>query len=197
MSLPELSDDTLRLLFEDGAAIWEEFRRVRGAHFHPFVPADYAGAYQVLRTLAPRAHSFLELGSGVGVITILADLLGFEAYGIELDPWLVEQAVDLASSHGSRAEFAAGSFVPQDFQDETSLQSVDFLTTTEGQPAYQDLGMELSDFDLVYMFPWPGEEDLHFEMMRRYGRADAFFLLYGGTDGFQLFQGGKPVRLDG
>jgi len=186
--------DRLQPLFEDGAAIWEEFRRRRGSHFHPFVPADYAGAAEVLRQLAPQANSFLELGSGVGVITIVADLLGFEAYGIELDPWLAEQATQLASRHGSQATFVSGSFVPEEFRDEAALQQVDFVTATEGQAAYLELGMELSDFDLVYMFPWPGEEDLHFEMMRRHARPDALFLLYGGTDGFQLFRGGQ--RLD-
>ena len=56
--------------------------------------------------------SFVELGSGAGVVTILADLLGFDAYGIELDPWLVDAAARLAASVGSGAEFVAGSFVP-------------------------------------------------------------------------------------
>jgi hypothetical protein len=41
------------------------------------------------------------------VITILADLLGFEAHGIELDPRLVEVAPSLARRHGSRARFEA------------------------------------------------------------------------------------------
>ncbi len=194
MSHPELPAETLRPLFEDGAAIWREFCRRRGPLFHPFVPADYAGAYEVLRTLTPRAHSFLELGSGVGVITILAGLLGFEAYGIELDWWLVEQATQLASRHGSRATFAAGSFVPAEYQDEAARASLDFGGAAEGQPAYLELGMELSDFDLVYMFPWPGEEELHFEMMRRHARPKALFLIYDGTEGFQLFQGGQLLE---
>ena len=195
MDLPELPADTLQQLFEEGEALWQEFRRKRGAHFHPFVPADYPGAYEALRTLQPRAHSFLELGSGVGVITILADLLGYEAYGIELDPWLAEQATELAERFGSGANFAAGSFVPEEFQDQVALQSADFLTTTEGEPAYRELGLELNDFDLVYMFPWPGEEELHFEMVRRYARPDALFLTYGGTDGYQLFQRGEPIEI--
>ena len=42
-----------------------------------------------LRALAGRAVSFLEWGSGTGVITIMADMLGFEAYGIEINPALV------------------------------------------------------------------------------------------------------------
>lgn len=193
-AIPTILADRLQSLFDDGASIWADFRRQRGPHFHPFVPADYAGAAEVLHQLVSRAHSFLELGSGVGVITILADLLGFEACGIELDPWLVEQAIGLAQRHGSNATFVAGSFVPEDFRDQVARHQGDFTTTTEGEPAYLELGMELSDFDLVYMFPWPGEEDLYLEMIQRHGRRDTLFLLYGGTDGFQLFRGGQ--RLD-
>jgi hypothetical protein len=183
--------DRLQPLFEDGAAVWAEFRRRRGSHFHPFVPADYAGAAEVLRQLAPEVDNFLELGSGVGVITVAADLLGFEAYGIELDPWLVEQSIQLADRHDSQATFAGGSFVPEEFRDEVARHPADFATTAEGEPAYLELGMELSDFDLVYMFPWPGEEDLHVEMVRRHARPDTLLLLYGGTEGFQLFRGGR------
>lgn len=186
--------DQLQALFEDGAAVWTEFRRRRGSHFHPFVPADYAGAVEVLRRLAPQANNFLELGSGVGVITIAADLLGFEAFGIELDPWLVDQARMLAERHDSQATFVAGSFVPEEFQDEVARHHTEFLTTTQGEPAYLELGMELSEFDLVYMFPWPGEEELHLKMLRRHGRPDTLFLLYGGTEGFQLFRGGQRLE---
>lgn len=183
--------DQLQPLFEDGAAVWSEFRRRQGPHFHPFVPADYAGAADVLRRLLPHASNFLELGSGVGVITVAADLLGFEAFGIELDPWLVEQAIQLADRHASGATFVAGSFVPEEFRDAVAGHHTDQITTHEGEPAYLELGMELSDFDLVYMFPWPGEEDLHLEMLQRHGRPDTLVLLYGGTEGFQLFRGGE------
>ena len=59
---------------------------VRQHRFHPFVPADYDAVLQELISLRAPELRFLEWGSATGVITIMADLLGFEAYGIELDP---------------------------------------------------------------------------------------------------------------
>ena len=55
---------------------------------------------------------FLEWGSASGVITIMADMLGFEAYGIELDESLVNTSRTLATTFESNARFAAGSFLP-------------------------------------------------------------------------------------
>src|SRR5437764_436319 len=54
-----------------------------------FVPSDFAAAYRVLHLLASMdvagGSRFCEWGSGFGVITCLAALLGFDACGIEID----------------------------------------------------------------------------------------------------------------
>ena len=87
----------LAALIEEGWALWERFDSdVREREFHSFVAADYDAVLAVL--LAQRGPSlrFLELGSATGVITIMADLLGFEAYGIELDSGLARRARKLA-----------------------------------------------------------------------------------------------------
>ncbi len=183
---PRLDPKLLRDLFAAGEQIWDGFLERCGELYHPFVPADYAAAHEALRGLRPRADTFLELGSGNGVITILADLLGYQAYGIELDDWLTDAARDLAESHGSSATFAQGSFVPEDFE-RSELQCADFPTVTgDGLPAYAELGMQLDDFDLIYLFPWPDEQDFHHEMIRQRARPDVLFLSYGATEGFEL-----------
>ena len=182
-------------LCAQGEQAFADFTTRCGDLYHPFVYSDYQLAYRALSLLAAEAQTFLEWGSGVGTVTILADLLGYEAHGIEQDPRLLEQAEALASRFGSSASFAEGSYVPTDLQEEIDLQSTDFLTTTEGEPAYARLGMELSDFDLIYVFPWPGEEELHLEIMRRHARADALLLTYGATDGVLLYRGTEPAEL--
>ena len=180
-------------LFAAAERDWQAFLGQR-AGFHTYVHADWPGAVPVLRALRPRADSFLEFGSGLGVITILADLLGYDAYGIELDPWLHARSQDLADANASRAVFAHGSFVPDACRD-SQHENADFLTVREGEAAYRELGLDLADFDLVYAFPWPGEEERFLEMVRICGRPDALLLIYGASDGYQLFQRGRRIPL--
>jgi SAM-dependent methyltransferase len=169
-----------------GAEAWRDFLAGRGGVFHGFIPADHRGAYEALLARRGDAHSVLELGSGVGLITILADLLGFDAYGIELDPELFGISLDLAQRAGSGATFVEGSFVPPDWRDEISLLDPDFLTPTEGADAYDELGWDMSNFDLVYAYPWPGEEDWIEALVRAHAGPHTRLLTYSGTDGFAV-----------
>ena len=83
----------LQALLDEGWEIWDRFdNEVRQRHWHPFVAADYERVLQALLPLRAPGLRFLEWGSATGVITIMADLLGFEACGIELDPSLVRHA---------------------------------------------------------------------------------------------------------
>ena len=188
--------DAFLPLFADAAGRWRAFEKRRPG-YHTYVHADWPGIVEPLRQLADHlggaGTSFLECGSGLGVIAIVADRLGFDAYGIELEPWLFEQSLDLATTHRSRATFAHGSFVPAPARDDVAHESAEFLTVRDGEPAYGELGMQLADFDVIYAFPWPGEEDRFLDLARRYARRDAHVLLYGSTDGYQLYRRGKPV----
>jgi len=158
--------------------------------YHPLVHADYRHVARALAHLRPGAQRFLEWGSGVGTISIMADMFGYEAFGIERDARLVTRAEALAERFESRANFAVGSYVPSDLQDDPEFQNADFLTSTEGEPAYEELGERLADFDMIYAFPWPGEEELHLEIMRRCARPGSLLLLYASTDGIRLYQNG-------
>lgn len=181
-----LAQETLDHLIERGAAIWDEFRQRTSDRHHLFIPCDHAEAHEALARLRPRASTFLELGSAAGVVTIIADLLGYESFGIEIEPWLVDRSTELAEEVGSGATFAEGSFVPPEHQDEVALLSSDFHTPTTGAPAYDELGFELADFDLIYAYPWPGEEDWLLDLLRRYARPDAILLTYDAAEGFRI-----------
>ena len=190
------TNEDFHALFQAGDEAWQLFRERRGAAFHAFVPADYPAALEVLRVLRPRADSFLELGSGVGVITIIASLLNFEANGIEVDPWLVEQAQSLADEFSADAEFSTGTFIPRQFQGEVDQYQTDVTSILEGDCGYQDLGRDLDDFDLVYAFYWPGLEDLFFDLMLQHGRPDALLLTYGGLEGYRLWRGRQEIPIE-
>jgi hypothetical protein len=184
----------LDALLAEGWEIWDRFdQEVRQERWHPFVAADYERVLGALVTFRAPGLRFLEWGSATGVITIMADLLGYEAYGIELDAPLVEVARDLARRHGSGARFAAGSFLPAGYEWRSRDGDGRRGTIGDGRSAYPQLEHPLEDFDLVYGYPWSGEEPMMLDLMRRYGRGGARLLLHGGSEGVRIQTVGRPA----
>jgi hypothetical protein len=126
------------------------------------------------------------------VIAIMADLLGFDACGIELDERLVEVARGLACRHGSGARFAAGSFFPAGYRFSDSEGDARIGTLGYGTPAYAALGRSLADFDVVYGYPWDGEGPILHDLMRRHGAPGARLVMLSGVDGVRVFRDGVP-----
>ena len=185
---------TLAEIGEEGWEIWAEFdRNVRQNEWHPFVPADYERVLEALLVLRAPGLRFLEWGSATGVITIMADLLGYEAYGIELDEGLVNVSIEMAARYGSGARFAAGSFLPAGYTWSPKDGDGRMGTVGAGTSGYLQLGHPLDDFDLVYAFPWGGEEAMMHDLMRQYGGPAAGLLLNRVSGDVELFRRGKLV----
>ncbi|MCP3904313.1 MAG: class I SAM-dependent methyltransferase [Planctomycetes bacterium] len=182
----ELTDEVLESLVRDGTAMFDRLTHDADGKYVNLILADPRGAREALRDLRSGSRSFLELGSGLGVITIIADLLGYDAYGIEIEPRLVDESCRLAESCGSTATFIEGSFVPPDFQEEIDLLSADFNTVTSGADAYEEMGMTIADFDVVYAYPWPDETEWLHSLFRRYAGPHAALLSYSVRDGFEV-----------
>ena len=198
MTDPRLPDAALatRLdaLCAEGWAIFEHFdRTVREVSFHPFVAADYEDVRAVLLSMRAPGVRFLEWGSASGVITIMADMMGFEAYGIELNGQLVQTARDLAARHHSGARFVEGSFLPTGYQWRPRDGDGRTGTIGDGPSGYLQLGRALDEFDIVFGYPWGGEEPLMHDVMQRYGRRDAVLLLHDANDGVRAFRGGREI----
>jgi hypothetical protein len=155
---------------------------VRREKWHPFVAADYDRVLEALLPLRQPGRRFLEWGSATGVVTIIADLLGFESYGIELDSRLVGIARDLAIKYGSNAQFAEGSFLPTGYEWHPRNGDGRLGTIGEGASGYPQLGHPLEDFDVVYAYPWGGEEPMMLDLFKQYGRRGARLLLHGDRD---------------
>jgi len=83
--------------------------RFRSVNCFGFVPSNYENAWALLNGL-PRG-SFCEWGSGFGIVVGLAEMLGFQASGIELDPQLAEASRALLRDHGLQATIATGSYL--------------------------------------------------------------------------------------
>ncbi|MDH5196742.1 MAG: hypothetical protein OEY20_05790, partial [Gemmatimonadota bacterium] len=114
--------------------------------------------------------------------------------GIELDSALVRTARELAAKYESRARFAAGSFLPAGYEWRPKSGDARMGTIGHGTPGYAELGHPLEDFDVVFAFPWTGEESMMHDVMRCYGGRDARLLLYGVTHGMEVYRGGHRER---
>jgi hypothetical protein len=189
----DILDQRLDALIEDGWDIWQRFDvGVRQRRFHPFVPADYDVARKVLASLDPPGRRFLEWGSATGIITIMADMMGFDACGIEIDSTLVAIAREAAAKHGSNARFVAGSFLPTGYRFRAGEGDGRTGTIEDSGPSgYLELGKPLEDFDVVFGYPWGGEEALMLDVMQRYGRADALLLLADSDNTVRIYRGGR------
>lgn len=194
--LPDLDRALNTRLADLCAAGWEIFERfdteVRDKRFHPFVAAEYEKVLDALIEHRREGLRFLEWGSASGVITIMADLLGYEAHGIELDDSLVEIARSLAGRFNSHAQFVSGSFVPTAYSLGRDADDSAWLGT--GPSGYLEVGRALDDFDVVFGFPWPGGERTMFDIMARYGGADALLLTFSVDDGVTAHRGAKTFQ---
>jgi hypothetical protein len=176
----------------EGWALWERFDLdVRTKRFHPFVAADYDVVRAALERHCRAGQRFVEWGSATGVITIMADVLGCDAVGIELDGALVRRAREFAARVGSSATFVEGSFVPSGFRSRASATS---QWTGEGASAYPGMGRALDDFDVVFVFPWDGDFQVMVDIMAQYGSSDALLMMYTVEGRMRYFRGGKELR---
>lgn len=185
----------LSALLDEGWELWARFdTQVRQNGFHPFVAADYDVVLDALVALRAPGLRFLEWGSATGVITIMADLLGYDAYGIEIDRDLVTQARELARSTRSAATFTAGSFVPTGYRWKDRGGDGRLGTIGDAESGYLQLGLPLEEFDVVFAYPWGGEEAMMLDLMKIHGRRDARFVLHT-THGIQVYAGGHEIEL--
>jgi hypothetical protein len=155
-----------------------------------FVPSDYATACRVLLALSgssvARGRRLCEWGSGFGVVASLAAMLDFDSCGIEVEGALVDEAQRLAEDFGLSVEFVHGSFIPRGEDDRVHAVGTYSWLTTESGDAYEDLGLEPEDMDVVFAYPWPDEEALIGELFERYAGHGAVLATYHGGEDFRL-----------
>ncbi|MCA9729136.1 MAG: class I SAM-dependent methyltransferase [Candidatus Eisenbacteria bacterium] len=141
-----------------------------------YVATNLPFAYRALRWVrvqAPERRRFCEWGSGLGTVTCLASLLGFDARGIEIAPSLVSAARRFASDHRREVQFFEGSFLPEGLlHGESDLA-----------PLERTLGFSPVAFDVVYAYPWPAERPLVLSLFERCADPGTLLVTYlGGAD---------------
>ncbi|MGD9636969.1 MAG: hypothetical protein AB7U97_27055, partial [Pirellulales bacterium] len=129
---------------------------------------------------------FLEWGSGIGIVACLAAELGFDSIGIEIEEPLVQIAESIASDHDIDVEFACGSYVPHGAEPFIDTAGEVTWLRTDRPDSYADLDLEPEDFDLIYAYPWPGEEQVIFDLFERCASVGALLLTFHSQDGLRL-----------
>jgi hypothetical protein len=202
MSLAEINlTENWSVLPEDVAAFLAEADG-RVSHFlnkmdycyRGFVPSDFVTLYRALHDITHRGlmsgNGFCEWGSGLGVVASLAAMLGLDAVGIEIDRDLVDAANELASDFDIPVEFVNGSFIPPgaDRIIDEAYSDCDGALSLEAHSdnAYDELGLEVRDFDLVFAYPWPNDEELTTSLFERFAADGALLLTYNDTDAVRL-----------
>lgn len=155
-----------------------------------FVPSDFPTVYQALRNLTGSGLAtgprFCEWGSGFGVVTCLAAWLGLEAYGIEIDGDLVRAARQLAADFGVRAEFLQDSFIPPGSERSLDAGEVAAWLTVQPSTVHEEWGLDPEDFDLIFAYPWPDEEQVIDDLFQRHAAPGALLLTYHGREEVRL-----------
>lgn len=186
----------VRDLLDDADGRIERFHHRRRDNPAPaFVPSDFVETYRAVShlaalNLAPGSR-FVEWGSGLGVVTCQAALLGFDAVGIEIEEELVDESRSLAEDHGVEAEFVCGSYVPEDGDEVLEANAYNLARAVtwlrnDAPGAYDELGLEPDDFDLVFAYPWPGEEGAVFDLFAEFASVGALLLTHHGEEGMRL-----------
>ena len=137
-----------------------------------FVPGDYRYAFQILQWLlrtkaAAHGAAFLEWGSGQGMVTILAALLGYDACGVEIDAGLVKESRELAARYDVRARFEHGTY-------DAAKPGLKVFTAQRRAA--------------VYVYPWPGEEPFFLDLFAATAEPGAWLLMGLGPEDVRLFR---------
>ncbi len=179
--------DVRRFLHEAQSRI-DDFQRT--GRVAAFVPSDFAAAYGILRGIGDselsRGRLFCEWGSGFGVVTCLAAMLDFTAFGIEIDGRLIDASRRLAADFDVPVEFIHGSFIPREA--DRLLDNAGPLSwlATETDACGKIREADTSDVDLIFAYPWPDEEGVVIDLFDAYASPGALLLTHHGGDEFRL-----------
>lgn len=192
-----LPHDVAALLADAAVRIDAFFARPGTVQGVGFVPSNHEQVYRTLRTLRraePDARTFCEWGSGFGVVTGLAALLGFQATGIECDAELVGLSRSLLAAHRLGPTIVHGSFVPDDYARRERLSDLETRTVLSAASAYDDMDAGIDDFAVVFAYPWPTEEDQYKDLFLRHADYGAVLLTWSASEGMRGYRKVGKVR---
>ncbi|RKY21699.1 MAG: hypothetical protein DRQ55_03320 [Planctomycetota bacterium] len=149
-----------------------------------FVSSDLPAVDRVLATIVAQDLApgplFCEWGSGLGGVCAVAALHGFTPFGIEIQDELVDAARELAEDLALPSVFAQGTFLLPG--DEQLLGEDTHTRPSFDRQAWDELQLSPRDCDLIFAYPWPGEERLMDALFLRHAAPQALLLTFHDRD---------------
>jgi hypothetical protein len=162
-------------------AFWDLFKQHK---VHQFVASDFRliwGAIDYIKSnnLAD-GNSFCEWGCGFAVIAALASLAGFNSVGIEAEDPLIDEAKKLHNRHNVDVELWQGNFLPRGAKALAEKGRSYVCLQADPPPAYEKYDMQVDDFSVIFVYPFPGEEFYMQDIFERFARPGAILLMFLG-----------------
>lgn len=165
-----------------------------GRRYYRYVPSDPVVVYRAIESLVVnhqlRGRRFCELGCGFGIAAGLANLLGFEAGGIEWEEELCRRARALRDDQGLDFTIHHGSYLPEGYEVVQGMGGKDLVVP--GGPAAEMPMFEFLDpaeVDLFFVYPWPDEEEFMAQLFSYLGDEGSVLLMYQGEGEISAWRG--------
>lgn len=181
----ELPDDVHDWLDAAEEAMRDFHESGLGRRYYRYVPSDPVVVYRAIESLVVRrelrGRRFCELGGGLGIASGMAELLGFDACGIEWEEELCRRATALRDARGLEFEWFHGSYLPEGYEVVQGMGGKD-LVVPGGEAAEHPLYefLDPAEVDLFFVYPWPDEEECMARLFSRIGGEGAVLLMYQG-----------------
>ena len=172
----------------------------KAPRFVPSVPERvFAVLAEVTRRQLPPTRVFCEWGSGFGTATCLAALLGYEAYGLEIDAELVRHSRAIARRLGIRVTMLCTSFLPAGYAASVGGDGAALMrpasvrdhhdTAETCEPLrYAGMASAITDIGLFFAYPWPEERALMQELFEAVARVGALLVVYHTDTDIRVFR---------
>jgi hypothetical protein len=187
----EVPDKVAALIAEADRRCDDFFNAGLGRRYPRYIPSDPAIVHAAMVYLRDsgdiRGDVFCEWGCGFAVATCMAALIGYSAYGIEIEPELADLADRLAADLRIPARILCTSYLPEGFEECDGVGGKDLLppeaTSSAGEasdtaPSYE--GLDPAEVDVFFVYPWPGQEELMMDLFQLTSTEDAILLIYLG-----------------
>lgn len=175
IEIPEATvSDQLARLIDTCSRGWERFFADSADHQAPrFVPSlpemVFSALEEVTKRNLPRNRVFCEWGSGFGTATCMASLLGYEAYGVEIEEELVWLSRAIARRLGIPVEIICTSMFPEGYDSYSGADGAELVrpesfrddNDEERRPLrYDGMDIDIAEIGLFFAYPWPEEQEL-------------------------------------